>query len=106
MTETFTHKRGATFRVTIPVVLEGDGWTLRSDMVFRRGGLVQNFEVQDLTQEYENPVTNYIELTASASDVEMWPLGLHRFDIRAENEAGEVVYTISNYVNVIERDTA
>lgn len=84
--EIIRHKRGATFRTIRPLGFDLTDWTITGQV--RAGNAVTDIDIRPLS-----PLgAGLVEIEIPASTTKNWPLGLLRFDLRAE-QAGEVAYT-------------
>jgi hypothetical protein len=84
--EIIRHKRGATFRTIRPLGFDLTDWTITGQV--RSGNTVTDIGIRPLP-----PLgAGLVEVEVPATTTKDWPLGLLRFDLRAE-QAGEVVYT-------------
>lgn len=96
---TITQKRAASFRYRFRLSEQDlSAAVLRSQI--RGGNLVADLDVRTLDD------TGWIELSAPAEATAVWPRMLLACDVRAELPGGEVFYTATFYISIIEEITS
>lgn len=101
------HKRGATFDYSGQiknngVVQDMTGWTPTCELKRTDGDLTL---VQALSAAWLDATLGQIRISATALQTEVWPLETLQFDIRLEDGAGNVVYSDTQTLDVVERIT-
>ncbi len=99
MIEVIRHKRGATFRLRrlTGIPLEGCSVTAQA----RSGNAVTDLAVTIL---YPARLGD-IEIAASAAQTALWPTSLMQADIRIVHANGEITYSDTFYINVLDEVT-